>query len=611
VRHNIKRVVGLLLTAVGIVTSLVAVFSVQLGIDREPDWGPARVFLLIVGILLAITPLSEVLTRPLRSLLKNSAEVGAFRGLTRKFQEGFWVGRPGAYAQHGQPGDHPDVRTRKRNIRLFAVIVFVISIVTSIWLISAGRWTQWINNTDYYHLQAKGFRAGHTYLPVEPSAELLELQNPYPYEARKNIPHLWDASLYDGKYYLYWGPTPALLILLAESLPTAAIGDSILVFIFSAMTTAFSLSILKEIWIYRFKRLRAWTFLVPAFAVAFANPLPWLMGRPAVYEAAIASGQAFFIGGLFWVVREICHPGRRSAHFLLSGIFWGFALASRITLVPAVLGLSVIFALRAVTKPGPQHQEKKLVPILALCIPLVLALGGLGAYNLVRFGAPLEFGHRYQLSSAVVPAVYGEFFSPKNILTNLFNYAVNPPRILSVFPFIKPHWGQNSVPMLRSNAAPGYHSEQITGILLTTPFVLLSFIPIAVWLRNAWKNIGGSRKTRVEPLLISLADWKWIYTLMLGSAVLLMSPLLILNYASMRYMLDFNIVLVLSSGVALGGMIAASRTNFTHSMVLIFGILTCICSVVVSLLLAITGYNSHFEHLNPQLFDALSRFFAF
>jgi hypothetical protein len=74
-------------------------------------------------------------------------------------------------------------------------------------------------------------------------------------------------------------------------------------------------------------------------------------------------------------------------------------------------------------------------------------------------------------------------------------------------------------------------------------------------------------------------------------------------------MLDFSIVFALCSAVAFGGMIATKQSDLALSTILIFGMLTCICSVFVSLLLAVTGYNAQFEQFNPQLFDALSRFF--
>ena len=64
----------------------------------------------------------------------------------------------------------------------------------------------------HYEYLVDGFLQGHTSLSVQPAPELLRLRDPY--DPAQNDPwRLWDASLYQGKYYLYFGPTPVLLML--------------------------------------------------------------------------------------------------------------------------------------------------------------------------------------------------------------------------------------------------------------------------------------------------------------------------------------------------------------------------------------------------------------
>jgi hypothetical protein len=69
----------------------------------------------------------------------------------------------------------------------------------------------WTPYTRYYDRQADAFLAGSLSLLEKPPAELLALANPYDYHNREGLGYLWDASLYRGKYYLYWGPVPALV----------------------------------------------------------------------------------------------------------------------------------------------------------------------------------------------------------------------------------------------------------------------------------------------------------------------------------------------------------------------------------------------------------------
>ena len=65
--------------------------------------------------------------------------------------------------------------------------------------------------SEQMNLLGKAFLAGHTYIAPKPDPALLALSNPYDY--RKNHKLLFlDATLYDGKYYFYFGPAPTLLV---------------------------------------------------------------------------------------------------------------------------------------------------------------------------------------------------------------------------------------------------------------------------------------------------------------------------------------------------------------------------------------------------------------
>ena len=62
-----------------------------------------------------------------------------------------------------------------------------------------------VNLWHHYEYLAEGFLRGHTYLSVDPAPELSLLADPY--DPSANEPYrLWDASLYQGRYYLITGP---------------------------------------------------------------------------------------------------------------------------------------------------------------------------------------------------------------------------------------------------------------------------------------------------------------------------------------------------------------------------------------------------------------------
>ena len=91
-----------------------------------------------------------------------------------------------------------------------------IAAVLCIWYFAAAVPLRHLPQHRYYNLLADAFRAGQTSLLVTPSPELLALPNPYD-PAQNAALRLHDATLYRGRYYLYFGPTPALVLFLPSS----------------------------------------------------------------------------------------------------------------------------------------------------------------------------------------------------------------------------------------------------------------------------------------------------------------------------------------------------------------------------------------------------------
>jgi len=84
----------------------------------------------------------------------------------------------------------------------------------------------------------ESFLRGQLSLLEEPNPQLTELQNPYD-PAQRTVPYHWDASYYKGKYYLYWGPVPALAFAAVEGITrTRPPGSLIVVFCFIRIFTS-------------------------------------------------------------------------------------------------------------------------------------------------------------------------------------------------------------------------------------------------------------------------------------------------------------------------------------------------------------------------------------
>ena len=224
--------------------------------------------------------------------------------------------------------------------------------------------------------------------------------------------------------------------------------------------------------------------------------------------------------------------------------------------------------------------------------------------HLQGYEATARFGHRYQLTGVNLHADYRFVFSASYILPNLCNYLGRPYRFLSVFPYIKPAWA--SARCLLFPAPGAYYPEQVSGLLFTLPLGLFAGLPILRLLTFATRG-KISPRAAPHPPQTTPAGWE---TLALAGAFVLEFCLLLPFYASsMRYLADAVPCLVLLCTLGLWQAWLAVGPAGRRFMQL-----AAICGSAVSLLsgplLAVTGYSARLEHLNPALFDQLTRFFT-
>ena len=604
--------IGRLVSLAGASLAFIAVAATLIGLERDEGWGPARKFLLILGLVLIFIPHLRILVSLLLAVSQRFLKYLEDRGFSRFFlwfSERFLNEKPG---DRSRKTESTLVRTAR--INLGTALVFFTAVVAITWIISIGRWTEWPASTNYYHLLAEGFRAGKTHLLVEPDPDLLSLSDPYTYEHRKSIPHIWDASLYEGRYYLYWGPVPALVVVVAEALTPWDIGDHHLVWAFALGSIFFSLLILRLLWMKYFFDLPLWTYWVIIIAAVFVNPFPWMVSRPAIYEAAIQSAQFFFLGGIYWVLRtNVGHEPSKLALFL-GGLFLALTVGSRITLAPTVIILSILIVLNIYRRSTQILTPFRGMQIISIYLaPLAIWAVTLAMYNFTRFGSIFEQGHRYALSSWTMVDRYFSFVtSIHNFFPNIYNYFLNPVRILNVFPFIKPVWGKYSIPFLRITAGPFYSTEQVTGLIIAAPIIVFGFVPFVEYLYRAWHNFDATADESYDSLNpIGSLSLNRIYWFLVLATLSILTPLLFFHANSMRYLMDIMPLMILLS--AIGFWEISNRISDDWQKRSLLGIMAwgfSLYTVGIGFLLGITGQSARFESLNPLLFEKITRFLS-
>jgi hypothetical protein len=497
-----------------------------------------------------------------------------------------------------------------RRLATILAVLLPIAVVAVVdwWVVSAGRWRDWPRYTALTDSLADAFRHGRVSLLSQPPRELIALPNPYDAKANRAFREqgAHDLALYRGHYYLYWGPLPALLLAAMKTVAPrlGTVGDQHIAYVFSLLSILASALLLHWIWRRFFSRAPLWTLSLLILSAGLVTPMPFLLARASAYEVAILAGQFFLLLGVYYGLRalqgecdaetqtaqrtdtELILSMRPSVHsvslwrILFCGISWAAAIGSRISLAPwvAVLCLALIYAC---------YRRGRIAPLLLACVPVGLSVLGLLVYNHARFGSFSESGVRYMLASnsAQRAILGGHMFGPVYAPANVVNYLVTPPNVMASFPFVQAK--VYGLGLLRRHYEPKfYHVNTVAGLIPTAPALLLAIVPPIVWLR--------ARRWNPATLAMTVVG-----------AVAAIAPVMLLYNCTMRYLADWVPTLVVLSAV--GWWIINEPPAPRRRLWNVLIVAAVVYSVVIGVLLSVSGYTNHFRTNNPALFEQLSQ----
>lgn len=291
-----------------------------------------------------------------------------------------------------------------------------------------------ISPNGYYNYLARGWQAGHLYTPIEVSPKLLALPNPYDPAVPDEI-KVHDMALYQGHYFLYHGPAPALLtffpyrILTGKDLP-----EPISVFLFASLGFIASASALYKL------NPQATPLLY--LGLGLANCVPFLLHRIWVYEVAIISGYGCLALAFALTLYK---------RHLLAGLAMAFAILSRPHLALALLFFS------------PRTWPTAILGVVATLI-----------HNYLRFDSPFEFGLHYLIAG---PGQQIPDYNVQNLIPSFYLYLLEIPMWIASFPFLE---SSNQPPF---EVPPRFFHENMIGAFWLAPFFLVGkpqFRPAAI-----------------------------------------------------------------------------------------------------------------------------------
>jgi len=387
---------------------------------------------------------------------------------------------------------------------------------------------------DYYNLLVQGFRAGQLSLKKEVPPGLAQLADPY--DPSAHLPYqVLDLSYYKGKFYLYFGVTPAGVLfwpwvaLTGHYLPQkdAAVIFCVVGFLASA-------GLLWALWRRYFAEVSVAVVAAGTLALGLATFTPLLLARCDVYEVSISCGYAMTMLALAATWKALHESERRCWWAAAASLAYGLAVGAR----PSLLLGAVILLVPVIQA---RRETRKLSGLAAAVVPIALIGLGLMFYNALRFGNPFEFGWRYQLAGDRQGTV--QEFSPRYLWFNFRVYFLELARWSSRFPFVHPI----AVPPV-----PAGHGQvdYALGILTNVPLVWLALaVPLG------WRKRRAEAHSRLRGFVAALAVLFGICALTVG----------LFFAACIRYEVEFLPVLVLLAVIGILGLerrlTPASRTR--------------------------------------------------
>ncbi len=365
-------------------------------------------------------------------------------------------------------------------------LMFVVGAVFYLWTAATsipfslvGNHITYTAREIYYNELATAFLHLHLSIGAAP-AGLVQLAEPYdPTQNAPYQPAFHDLALYHGRFYLDWGPAPALVLLVPLQVLGLTASSSLSVALFAIVGLAFALATLRVL-LRQFDGVPLWMGILSAAVLVCSTSVPFLLRRPVVYEEALAAGFCFAMAGVYIAMKTIVRRSASLGLLALMSLCFGLAAGS----VPPLIATGLLIVPVYLAVRGTRRRRGLYIALAGPCGACLMLLL---AYNYARFGNPLEVGQSYQLAGYNPKTMH--FGRLGYILPNLWFYGVSPPRPTILFPFL----ALTPPPLAYPLGYPvGYIPPEPTGgLLVMTPLLLFAFaLP---WLRRR-------RPELVEPL---------------------------------------------------------------------------------------------------------------
>ena len=331
--------------------------------------------------------------------------------------------------------------SRQRNITVF-VIFIEIALLCIISFFNPAFEKYPSSHHAQYNQLAESFLEGRLYLEKEPPEFLAEMENPYDYNARTQAAadakatYYWDASYFDGHYYVYFGVLPVLLFYLPfRAITQLELPNRVVIQMCLALFVIGAFLLIAKMIKKYFKPSKIPFVSYIALSLIFVNAsgAVFIAKRPDFYSIPIILSLALVMFGLYFWLKSTDDPLKVNALYaFLGSLFMALVAAARpqflfVSVLAIVLFWSSVFTDRTL------FSKKSIKSTIAICLPYLLVAAGVMWYNYARFGSPFDFGQNYNLTTNDMT---GRGFRFERVGLSIFTYFFQTPNINAAFPFV-------------------------------------------------------------------------------------------------------------------------------------------------------------------------------
>lgn len=382
-----------------------------------------------------------------------------------------------------------------------------------------------IMDPNQYQHVTDAILEGHAYLDEEPPEWLADADNPYDYDYRHDTsaetgePYLFDYAFHDGRYYSYDGILPVLLVFLPYRFATGAnMGNELAMAVMGCAATCASVFLGVAVMRRHRRNASISECAIAGFAMWLCSCVPWLCFYPSVYHEVIVVGMTVAETGVgLWLVADGPLPRRKAGRagdgesgsepsadadagaierkdatggtqsdaqgtvqpvrrvpLAIGSLLVGMTILARPTLLLCALLAFPVFGHRFLGRRGREREffgasGSAVANTLLVIVPVLLCAAVAMWWNYARFGNPLDFGYKYNLTGF---DMVHKAFSKRRCLFGLLMYLFAPLRLTHAFPFFSAQWTYGWYQFVIARVPGVIQEPYYGGVIAFFPFLL-------------------------------------------------------------------------------------------------------------------------------------------